>query len=195
MQTPPGLPNQTRNGSGYVCSRLSLGSGGLSSLCRQEAAIRREFRVFICGTCGKTVRICRRCDRGQRYCSKPCSREARRKSNREAGRRHRKKPLWRRGNRRRQSDYRQRKKSVTHHASARPDPSGTMTAERPTEAAHEQEVKSHAEQAKTQVAQISKSTSGTVRQSPCPRSFLRCDFCRQPLGLERPGSKSGGVDT
>ena len=31
-------------------------------------------RFFLCALCRKQVVVCRRCDRGQRYCSKTCSR-------------------------------------------------------------------------------------------------------------------------
>jgi len=39
-----------------------------------------NFRVFVCLECGAVVLICRRCDRGHRYCGPGCSQEARRKS-------------------------------------------------------------------------------------------------------------------
>jgi hypothetical protein len=43
-----------------------------------------DCRVFTCGRCGIEVAICRRCDRGHRYCSRACSQEARRASMRRA---------------------------------------------------------------------------------------------------------------
>jgi uncharacterized protein YfaQ (DUF2300 family) len=55
------------------------------------------------------VRICRRCDRGQRYCARDCAREARRASVREAGRRFRESEAGRAGNSRRQAAHQQRR--------------------------------------------------------------------------------------
>lgn len=49
-----------------------------------------DFRFFSCKLCGQTRVICSSCDRGHRYCSKECSKEARRQSVRAAGRRYQK---------------------------------------------------------------------------------------------------------
>ena len=49
-----------------------------------------EFRLFSCKLCGQTRVICSSCDRGHRYCSKECSKEARRQSVCAAGRRYQK---------------------------------------------------------------------------------------------------------
>ncbi len=45
-------------------------------------------RLYLCARCRIQVLICRRCDRGQRYCTGGCAREARRLSRREAARRY-----------------------------------------------------------------------------------------------------------
>ena len=46
------------------------------------------YRLFLCGLCQTHVRICRCCDRGQRYCPGFCQQEARRESLRRANRRY-----------------------------------------------------------------------------------------------------------
>ena len=45
-------------------------------------------RWFLCARCLIPVRLCSRCDRGQRYCTSECSRQARDSAQREAGRRY-----------------------------------------------------------------------------------------------------------
>ncbi len=47
-----------------------------------------DTRLFRCVRCHEMVRICRRCDRGNRYCSRECSRLGRQDSLREARRRY-----------------------------------------------------------------------------------------------------------
>ena len=47
--------------------------------------VRDGYRLLRCERCGRQVRICRRCDHGQRYCSEGCRLEARRLSLRHAG--------------------------------------------------------------------------------------------------------------
>ncbi len=45
-------------------------------------------RLFRCDDCDRSASICRSCDRGQRYCSRDCARQARLKAHREANRRY-----------------------------------------------------------------------------------------------------------
>ena len=45
-------------------------------------------RLYVCVRCRTQVLICRRCDRGQRYCNRGCAREARRQRQREAAARY-----------------------------------------------------------------------------------------------------------
>jgi hypothetical protein len=42
-------------------------------------------RLFNCRRCGKQVRICRKCDRGNIYCGKECSKAARLEAQRRSG--------------------------------------------------------------------------------------------------------------
>jgi len=84
----------------------------------------REARRLVCGRCGKEIWICPRCERGQRYCSRPCALEARRVASRRAGCRFRAKTPGRLGNARRQRDWYRRRRTaalntanLTHHTS------------------------------------------------------------------------------
>ena len=52
--------------------------------------------------------LCRRCDRGQRYCSPRCREKALRRQRREANRRHQQSPEGRADHRDRQREYRKR---------------------------------------------------------------------------------------
>ncbi len=45
----------------------------------------KTYRLYSCGRCEKQVRICRDCDRGNRYCAEECARIRRRESLRRAG--------------------------------------------------------------------------------------------------------------
>ena len=50
---------------------------------------RTEARWLVCGECGDQTAVCRRCDRGQRYCTKRCRQDARRDTTRRARAKHR----------------------------------------------------------------------------------------------------------
>jgi len=86
--------------------------------CQGEVVLRQ--RVCRGSQCHAVFWICRRCDRGQRYCSTACQAEARRQQRRCANRRHQQSPEGREDHRDRQRDYRQRRaqKSVTDQGSA-----------------------------------------------------------------------------
>ena len=76
----------------------------------------RGDRLFSCERCGALVSICRTCDRGNRYCSRQCSRASRAESSRRSNARYRRTPIGRRNQRRRQKAYRARQ-AVAHAAS------------------------------------------------------------------------------
>lgn len=48
----------------------------------------QSYRLYNCGRCAEQVRICRRCDRGNRYCPGGCAGVRRRESMRRAGARY-----------------------------------------------------------------------------------------------------------
>ena len=77
-------------------------------------------RVCRGSDCQALFWICRRCDRGQRYCSSACQVQARRQQCRRANRRHQRSPEGRQDHRDRQQEYRRRRRlaRVTDQASA-----------------------------------------------------------------------------
>ena len=85
-------------------------------------------RLFLCAHCRAQVIICRRCDRGQRYC-KSCAKEVRRTRMREAGRRYQKTRQGRFAHAERARRYRARRKKVTHQGSPIPTSSAVLRQE------------------------------------------------------------------
>lgn len=79
--------------------------------------------MFRCTRCRIEVRLCSRCDRGQRYCGEECSAPSRRDSCLEAGRRYQQTECGRRANAKRQKEWRNREierqqnPTVTHQGS------------------------------------------------------------------------------
>jgi hypothetical protein len=51
-------------------------------------ASEESYRLYSCRRCAQQVRICRRCDRGQQYCTGECAQIRRRESLRRAGARY-----------------------------------------------------------------------------------------------------------
>ncbi len=75
-------------------------------------------RLYTCVRCRCQVLICRRCDRGQRYCTRGCAREARQHRQREAAARYAASPHGRLQHAARERRYRARlRNKVTHHRS------------------------------------------------------------------------------
>lgn len=88
------------------------------------------FRQRVChwSACGMIFYLCRRCDRGQRYCSPHCRQKALRLQRRQANRRHQQTPEGREDHRDRQRDYRQRQRArVTDKSSQPPAASASLT--------------------------------------------------------------------
>ena len=88
------------------------------------------FRQRVChwSACGTIFYLCRRCDRGQRYCSPHCRQKALRLQRRQANRRHQQTPEGREDHRDRQRDYRQRQRArVTDKSSQPPAASASLT--------------------------------------------------------------------
>jgi hypothetical protein len=74
--------------------------------------------MFLCARCRAQVVICRKCDRGQIYCTRTCSKQARCASLRAAGRRYQASRRGRFTHAARARRYRVRQKIVTHQGSA-----------------------------------------------------------------------------
>lgn len=84
-----------------------------------ERAVDDSARLFVCARCRAQVVLCRRCDRGQRYCGTDCSQQARQASLREAACRYQASYRGRVAHAQRARRYRARRKIeiVTHQGS------------------------------------------------------------------------------
>ena len=67
-------------------------------------------RLFNCASCRRQVVLCRRCDRGNAYCSRDCGEAARRQSQRVAGQRYQNSRRGRQKHAQRQRRYRERQR-------------------------------------------------------------------------------------
>jgi len=67
-------------------------------------------RLFVCARCHAQVLVCSRCDRGQRYCTRACSRAARMDSQRDAARRYQRSRAGRLAHAARSRRWRQRQR-------------------------------------------------------------------------------------
>ena len=74
-------------------------------------------RRYLCAGCRTAVLICSHCDRGHRYCTTTCAKEARRRALRAAGRRYQASRRGRHAHAQRQRRYRVRQQKVTHQGS------------------------------------------------------------------------------
>ena len=72
-----------------------------------EVVLRQRFCHV--GECRAMFFLCTHCDRGQRYCSRACSRQARLRQHRSANRRYQQSPEGRLDHRDRQQQYRERR--------------------------------------------------------------------------------------
>jgi hypothetical protein len=87
-----------------------------------------SHRLYNCARCGQQVRICRRCDRGNRYCAGGCARLCRGESLRRAGRRYQRSFRGACRHAARQRAWRARQDKVTHHGSPTPTLAATVSA-------------------------------------------------------------------
>ena len=90
------------------------------------------FRQRVCHwpACGATFYLCRRCDRGQRYCSPHCRQKALCLQRRQANRRHQQTREGREDHRDRQRDYRQRQRARVTDKSSQPPPASASLSQR-----------------------------------------------------------------
>jgi hypothetical protein len=88
-----------------------------------------SFRFVICARedCRQVFFLCRRCDRGDRYCSRRCAVRARRGTLQAAGRRYQQSWRGRVRHAARQTRYRHRREKVTHQTSPAAADSGKVT--------------------------------------------------------------------
>jgi hypothetical protein len=84
-------------------------------------------RLFLCQGGRAQVLICSHCDRGQMYCTEGCARQARRRSQRQAGRRYQMSLRGRINHAERSRRHRVRKNNVTHQSSPRDRRDGLLS--------------------------------------------------------------------
>lgn len=78
----------------------------------------QSYRLYSCGRCAQQVRICRDCDRGNRYCAGECARMRRRESLHRAAQRYQQGHRGACRHAARQRVWRERRaQKVTHHGS------------------------------------------------------------------------------
>ena len=111
--------------------RSAFGGGFAGPLCLASRALSSAFggrgvglleeptyRLYYCRRCGVQVQICPRCDHGNIYCARECSRLARRECVRRAGIRYQRTPRGAHRHADRQRRYRERRYEVTHQGCA-----------------------------------------------------------------------------
>ncbi len=77
-------------------------------------------RIYLCARCRAQVLVCRRCDRGQIYCTQDCARQARRTAQQGAAQRYQSSHRGRLVHAERSRRYRARRAIVTHQGSTTP---------------------------------------------------------------------------
>jgi hypothetical protein len=75
--------------------------------------MREDYRLFSCARCHRLVAICSVCDRGQWYCGKSCSQQARRERARAASQRYQATRKGRRNHAARQARHRQKRRAAS----------------------------------------------------------------------------------
>lgn len=83
-------------------------------------------RLFYCVRCNAQALVCRRCDRGQTHCSSSCSKQSRRESVRQAGRRYQQTRQGRIKHADRMREYRAREKQKVTHQGSPPSEVGVL---------------------------------------------------------------------
>lgn len=131
-------------------------------------------RLYRCARCRTMVVICRRCDRGNVYCSRACSQQRRKEKQAEAGRRYQKSRQGAHNHARRQQGYRERQRQiVTHHRSHATEESLKTASTKPLnslEAASE-------EKDESKEAQTSRDEVVQPEPTAVPRAGYRCTWC------------------
>ena len=148
----------------------------------------QDCRIFNCARCHQEVRICRNCDRGNRYCAR-CAPLARAESQRAAGALYQKTEAGRLNHKVRQERYRDRlTEKVTHHG----DFAGRLrqhsaVATRPSG----QESRDERRDESPELPHVSHLPELSLPELPLPNLPLPdlsspsqrcCDFCGRPCG-------------
>ena len=134
-------------------------------------------RFYLCAHCRCAVLICSHCDRGNRYCTPECAKEARRLAQRAAGKRYQDSLPGRTAHAKRQRCYRTQIQKVTHQGSPPPLPAVQLPPE-PTPPAVQlpPEPTPPARPLPGHCCRCHRALPNRVRQD-----FLRCRIRRHPL--------------
>ena len=131
-------------------------------------------RLYRCARCRAMVVICRRCDRGNVYCSRACSQQGRKEKQAEAGKRYQKSRQGARNHARRQHGYRERQRQkVTHQRRSAPEEwlktASTQPPDSPEAASEEKDEREEAQKSRDEV--------GQPEPPAAPRAGYRCTWC------------------
>jgi hypothetical protein len=126
-------------------------------------------RMYLCARCRLLAVVCRRCDRGQIYCTAQCSQQARRSAQRDAGRRYQSSRAGRFAHAARARRYRARIQFVTHQGSTPAPADDLLRTKVATTVSTEQ-----AEPARA----TDSSTRRCIRCRACVPAWVRRDFLR-----------------
>ena len=125
-------------------------------------------RFFLCARCREQVLVCRRCDRGQRYCAHACAATTRQELQREAGARYQRSRAGRFKHALRTRRWRSRQdarvKIVTHQGSHGPAPDALLAAA----------------QTSALATQACTTTTSIVASTATQPHAWRCHWCRAP---------------
>lgn len=150
-------------------------------------------RFFLCARvdCRARVLVCPPCDHGQIYCGEECSKLARRRTLRDAGRRYQSGRAGRHKHAERMQRYRARREKVTHHGSP-PPLMDALLAVSPAPCANE----NMAQRARTKVVGAARHCRFCGRKcSEFVRSgFLKGRVAPQRTGQGRRGRRRGDDD-
>jgi hypothetical protein len=140
-------------------------------------------RLFLCARCHVQVLLCRQCDRGQQYCGRECSGQARHERRREAAQRYQRSPRGRQLHAERSQRWRARQQVAAVPLADVPEneDAGTVTHQGDFEA----QVDAPASAATVPaVAAPIRWCCNCCRQPLTP--YVRLGFLRRPRGRDRP---------
>ena len=148
-----------------------------------------DGRMFTCGQCGAIVWVCKRCDRGNRYCSKACSKAADDASKAKARRKFQSSDRGREGNARRQREYYYRHRGtpqriLTDDTSQAPLASSRIVS--PTTAVigeSKRQIPDEPERTQGQSRALPVGVMACQHGSSLPGGAPRCTFCGRPVRL------------
>jgi len=140
-----------------------------------------DCRRFECARCGEAVMICRRCDRGQRYCARECSEAARRATWRRSSARYQQTTRGKRNHAAREQRRRARlRKKMTQQGSAGEAARRLMESDlaqpAPMPAAVEAEAQRDVDPPASQPVPEEPVRLVRAREHP-PEAMVRCCFC------------------